>query len=503
MFYDNILSEIKTKTKSKFIGKFSNSLNSDIDVNVMAINQSPLTYNFNYSDGALRDGMGVKKLQFRSSELYHDEYKVLGKTTDSSFITACWLFNSWTDEFNFYRPFVVFYTSKGTFFYNRIHSNDPELYQIEGLNFTETPIVTSCKINGKDVLILVSEADGMYTWQYPFEVHKIENAPSISSMCVHNNRLYVTTQGEKRVVMFSDSLDPTNFSLDNPNCGVIEMVDEFGKSNKVISFKENLYVFRDFNIAKLVTFEDRSDINVSQLYVSNSRIYDKTVCICGNKVLYLANDGVYVFDGINSKKMSLNMNNLFNGMDNSNAVAGYSNGNYYLSCTLNFNDNEFVGDEIEDRLKYNNALVKINIEKNEVSILRGYDIQDICVINDILKCEVCLIVNENHGGYSIGVLDENGKIFDTPTEKIWKSAKTDFGAPEKIKLVKEVSFETSQDITVEIETENETRSFNVNGRIGYQTIKPYVKGKNIGINFRSNKAGNYISNPKIVVRYYE
>ncbi|MGN0961204.1 MAG: hypothetical protein ACI4PF_03280, partial [Christensenellales bacterium] len=480
---------------------FKNSLNSDIDANLMPINNCSMSYNFNFENGALRDGMGLKQLQFRCSELYTDQYKVLNPTPDSSFIKGCWFFTSWSTDLNIHRPFVIFYTSKGGFYYNRIHSQDKNLEKMNGLEFTERPIVTSCKINGNDTLILVSEKDGMYTWRYPGIVQKIENAPKISSMCVHNDRLFVTTQGEKRTIMFSDNLDPTNFNVSIQEGGIIELADEFGKSNKVISFEGYVYIFRDFNIAKLTTYADKNDFSVSQLYVSNGRIYESTVCVCGNKILYLSSDGIYVFNGTSATKFDLSINNLFKDMDNANALAGYSNGYYYLACTINYGDDKFIGNETNTDLVYNNALIKINVATGSFSILRGYDVRQISVVNDIYKSEVCILIKENTGGYSIGVLDDSGKIFNTPTTKLWKSATTDFGYPEKEKVVKEISLETTGDITLEIVTEKGSRNFKMKGKSGYQTLRPYVKGKKIGINFKSNIAGNYISNPKITVGY--
>lgn len=501
MFYDNFYNVDKNMTyKKQKITKFA-GINSDIDSNILSISNSPMTYNFDYSDGALRDGMGVKALQFCCAEGTVEKYKLIDSPSDMSFIKGCWLFNTWSTEQSVYCPYLIIYSSNGDFYYNILHGASSEIVKMNNLNFTERPIVTSYKLNGVDTLILVSEKDGMFTWQYPGVVKQIENVPSISSMCVHENRLFVTNHGEKRTIMYSDNLDPTNFSVSIGNGGVIDLPDEFGKSNKVLSFEGYVYVFRDFNISKVTTYLDEKDFTLSQLYVSNGRIFDKTVCICGNKIVYLASDGIYMFNGSSATKMDLSINKLFEGVDNSKAVAGYSNGYYYLSCNIVYGDDVNIGNESPLRNYTNNAFIKINIDTGAINILRGYDIEHISVINDIYKSEVCVVIKESDGGYSMGVIDNSGMYFDTPTTKFWKSPTSDFGNPNKDKIIKEISLESSKNITLCIASDKESREIEVVGKSGYQIVRPYVKGSKISITFKSIEADNYISNPQITVGY--
>jgi len=498
MFYSNSVGgkDIKYTTKNYSMFK---GINADVDENVLPLNFSPMSYNFDYSDGSLRDGMGVGELKFRYLSYDFDAYKLIQDPPDDSFILACWYFTAWSTEFNIHRPFFMVYTSRGDFYYNRLHGVSTELVKMEGLNFTEKPIVASYNIEGRDSLILVSKADGMYVWQYPSIVKKIENAPLISSLCVHENKLFITTHGEKREVLFSDNLDPTSFSVNDVNGGSFKIIDEFGTCNKVISFDGYLYIIRDFNIAKLVSYEN-SVYNINQLYVSNGRIYEDTVCICGDKIFYLASDGVYSFDGSKAKKIGLNINRFLNGVDNSNAVAGYSSGYYYLACRLNYNDGLLVDDQLDTNFT-NNALLRIDVASGEMIMMRGHDVVGIYVINDLYKNEVCVQVKEYGGQSSVGKLDMSGKYFNKKITKVWNSPMSDFGAPDKIKLLKEVTFETKQDITIEVETENGVKEFSVKGKVGYQTIKPLVKGKKIAINFISKAEDNMISNPCVKVGY--
>jgi len=76
---------------------------------------------------------------------------------------------------------------------------------------------------------------------------------------------------------------------------------------------------------------------------------------------------------------------------------------------------------------------------------------------------------------------------------------SDFGYPEKEKLLKEITVETRKEIDIEVKTEKESKIIKVKGSTMPQTIKSLIKGKKISINFISNECDNYISNPYITV----
>lgn len=407
MFYPNTLNLKEIKYSKKKYATFSNGINTDYDSNLLPVKYSPNTYNFNFLEGALTDGIGVTTPKFRYLiEALEDTKELISPTTYH--IEGCWLFPVWVDNRTRYSSFIIIYSAEGKMYYNTLHNQSGEMHLIEDFVLSEKPIVTSYKLNGVDTLIIVNETDGMFTWTLNEGITKIENAPKISSMCVHYERLFVTTFGEKRSIMFSDDLNPVNFNISATEGGFIEMVDDFGRLNKVLSFEGCLYVFRDYNIARVIAYGDQNEFSVSQLYVSNGKIFDQTICICGNKIMYLASDGIYMFNGSSSTRLDLNINKMFKGVTNQYARAGYSNGYYYLACKLNFVDDKMVGCETDDRYS-NNALLKIEVSTGKLTILRGYDISDICVINDILDSYVIVTIQTDLGKV-LGMLDMSGSI---------------------------------------------------------------------------------------------
>lgn len=489
------------KNDTYLFENLNNNMNANIDKSVLPMGSSCMSYNFSSEDGVLKDGIGIKNLQFRYSKNDRTLYKTITSPEDKVYLSGCWCFRAWDKVIKDYKDYLIFYATNGNFYYNYFYDNSVELTLIDGLKFEEKPlIVTTTRIDGEDALILISDVDGMYIWKFPNTVQKVDNAPKIKSMCVNDGRIYATTYGDGRSVIFSDGLDPINFNKYISGGGEINIADDyFGKGNTLISFGGHIYIFRDYNIVKLTTYASRSDYMLSQLYVSNGLIYEKTICVCGDKVLYLASDGIYSFDGSSSRKLDYGINKLFKGVDNFYSVASYCDGYYYLSCNLNFDDNSF-GDNEHRYDILNNALVKINVSTGVMTILRGCSIQDMSLINNKIKSEICVTARiDNY--ITLGILDESGCLFGKPTTKVWKSSISDFGVPEKNKVVKEVGLLSKSNIDVEIYCDGVVKTFKVKGSDKYQTIKPYVVGKYIGINFKSQSVNNYISRPKIVVGY--
>ena len=135
MFYTNSIEKKNIKYETKTYPTFK-GINADSDENLLDLDLSPLSYNFDFSNGSLKDGLGIESLSFRSSEDNLDYYKPINGTPDNSFIKACWYFTSWASDVNIHRAFVVVYTSVGDIYYNRLHSVSSELVNIEGLNFS-------------------------------------------------------------------------------------------------------------------------------------------------------------------------------------------------------------------------------------------------------------------------------------------------------------------------------------------------------------------------------
>ncbi|MBE5738284.1 MAG: hypothetical protein E7354_00915 [Clostridiales bacterium] len=493
MFYTNLLNLKNITYKNINYDSFVKGVNTIQDESVMSNGYAKLSYNFDYSDGALKDGLGISVPKVKYSNISPEYTKLLDIPNELS-VRGVWLFQNWHETANVLTPFIVIYCHNSKFYYNDFHTSKTEWVEMEGLYSYKKPLVTSYNLNGVDTLLVFSESDGLYTWTELGGAKKIEDAPCINSMCIHNERLFVTSKENERRVWFSDDLNPTNFNVNINEGGFVDLVDDFGRSNKVISFEGYLYVFRDYNIARITAYAEQEEFFVNQLYVGSGRILKDTVAICGNKIMYLATDGLYAFNGSSSSKINLGINNVFDD-NNENAVGGFCNGCYYLACRLNYDDdaeNESIGDTD------NNSLIRFDVNTGKLTILRGCDIRDVSIINDT-KSSFVLVVLRQGVEYKLGMVDGSGAIFDVPTNKVWFTPNSDFNYPDRYKLVKEVYLETDSDCIVRVVADGKKKDYKVKGSKEIAVIKPRMKGIKISVSFISNTVNTRITNVQVRV----
>lgn len=493
MFYTNLLNLKNVTNKYINYDSFLKGVNTVYDESVLPSGYTRLSYNFDYSDGALKDGLGVSVPAVKYSNFSPEIKKLLDVPLHIG-VKGVWLFQTWHVTAKLYSPLIIIHSINNYFYYNRFYSANTDWVKIEGLETADRVVVTSYNLNGVDTLLVFSESLGMYTWTEDMGAKKIESVPCISSMCIHNERLFVTSSENERRVWFSDDLNPTNFSVNLDEGGFIDLVDGFGRSNRVVSFEGYLYVFRDYNIARISAYAEQEGFSVNQLYVGSGRILKDTVALCGNKIMYLATDGLYSFNGSSSSKINLGINNIFDD-NNESAVAGFCNGAYYLSCRLNFDDdpdNTLIGD------KDNNALIKYDVNSGKLTILRGCNIRDISVINDI-KSSFVLVAIVDGSLHRLGMIDNSGKIFDKVTDKVWITPESDFNYPDRYKLIKEIYLETRKDCIVRVMVDGKSKDYTVKGKEGLSCIKPRLKGLKVSVSFVSKETDTRIANVQVRV----
>lgn len=203
----------------------------------------------------------------------------------------------------------------------------------------------------------------MYVWDGVNAPYRVENAPDITSMALHYERLFVTVDGEKNAVWFSDDLDPTNWDASLAGGGFIQLIDERGSLNRVISYGGYVYVFRDYGISRITAFGAQTEFSVSNLFVSSGRIYPGSVALCGDTVLFLAEDGLYAFDGVSTVKMLKNLDGLFKNGERS--CSYYADGKYYLAFAREETDGK-IG--CETGAYVNNALLVLDLSSGGYSL---------------------------------------------------------------------------------------------------------------------------------------
>jgi len=278
------------------------------------------------------------------------------------------------------------------------------------------------------------------------------------------------------------------------------MADERGAVTKVVDFKGYVYVFREYGIARVSAYADQTEFSITQLYTTSGRIYEGTVAVCGDKIMFLAEDGLYIFDGSNTHHIEMGIENLIDKTKYKHARSAYYNGKYYLACNLKYNDNEKVDTEAYSTEILNNSLITIDINKSVLTIYRGMDISFLNTINETDYSQLICCHNGFRSGMIGQIVAGEGRSYLWKLKKKWVSPKLTFNNADKIKFLKRLEIKVSNKVTIKIKTELEEKVFDIDGMEKYQTLKPNIKGKEFEFIFESVEAQVEIYPPKLTFK---
>lgn len=351
-----------------------------------------------------------------------------------------------------------------------------------------TPMAVNYRLFGDDVILLTSASDYMVVWDAKNPPYAVENSPHITSMTIHFERMFCTVGGERNAVWFSQDLDPTNWDLELDRGGFIQVLDERGKLNKVISYLNFVYILRDFGISRVSAFADQIDFSVSNLFVSSGQIYSDTATLCGDRIIFLASDGLYQFDGLNTSRIMTQIDSIIEPSPNS--CAHFHNGKYYLSCSLSengANDGDLAGDNSDNS---NNAVLIYDLHSASFSILKGVCVRAFSKKGDDLYA----VTGDGIASY----IKQSGEVFNEPTTKSWSSGLLDFGS-EQVKHVREIFLSSDTPFNLKVYSERTSKSFDITPADGVTRVRVNLSGRKIGIAIVSKTEQARVARPTVVI----
>ncbi len=455
------------------ISSFASGLNATSDESILPINVAKSIYNFDFSSGALTEGYGLSECDITRDD-----------------VDNIWVYTRYDFDELAYEKITMYSDKSGNIYYIR----DGQEYEL-GMQFTSRPYAVNYRLYGEDVILITSETDSMAVWNGITDVYTVLDSPLISSMVIHYERMFCTVGGEKNSVWFSDDLDPTNWDLDLDAGGYIQMLDERGRLNKVLSYLNYVYIFRDYGISRMTAFSDQTEFSVSNLFVSSGQIYPSTVTLCGDYVMFLTRDGLYSFDGLDTDKILSGISPLVKSSPN--ACATYYNGKYYVAFNFDFASSDYEGSQYLGDSCYddetdtdNNAVLVYDMQTGEYDIMRG------AFVSSFASTDDCLYAILNDG--RVGAMEKCGAIFDQNSVKSWASGMLDFGT-ELVKTVREIYIEADDDFMLSVISEKGSKEFLVSPTDGLTKVRVNVSGRKIGLLLRSTTKKARITRPSLVI----
>jgi hypothetical protein len=425
------------------------------------------SFNTAFKDGALKSGFGIKKAIFDGEK--SPRFDVEGVKA-----SALYYYKKYDENASAYLDYLMIYGNDGNF-YKCILNNEDGFSLVQDLSFTETPSAVNYRYNGKDVIIFsLGNSSKVYDGE---NVVYINDAPGITSTCIHNERMFATEGGQKTTLWFSDDFNPLNWTVSLEDAGYIDLRDDRGGLLKVLSFDGYLYVFRNYGITRITAYGDQTAFSVDGITASASRIIPESICVCGDRIIYLAEDGFYSFSGGTPVRIMDKLDGLiFN--DKATAKAKFYRGNYYCVITLKNRDE-----------KPFQAIVCYCVKDGTFTIGSGLNITDFIVMEGEKEHKLLFICGDNR---AIGELSSKSECLSSGITKTWESGESNFGIT-KEKILTKLFITTESQIKITVKSEISKREITFNGSKRMQVVPVGLRGERFSIFIQCDMPECYIS----------
>lgn len=448
--------------KDNRIVKIFNNFGSGIDYRyadgVIDSSIAKLCLNFDYKSGVLKKCSGFSSNIL--DEFIPGDNTILAQSLEGlGEILSCYLFNK-SDENGDVQTLLLFLSSEYKIYYINFSSEVKEIKELSML-FTSIPKAISYNLNGEDVIIFCSPTDTMKVWDGIGLPYEVADAPKFVDICIHEERLFALT-GDTKTLWFSDDLDPTNWDITLEDAGFIQMIDKRGALRKVVSWNGYIYIFRDYGISRLTASGSQETFSLTHLFTSSNRINCDSVCECGDRIMFLADDGLYTFDGASTTQILTKVSPLISNSSFSKAC--YFSGLYILSCRIEESKCDTCG-LLNNSSNVTNSVMVIDVTNQNIQIIYGIEIKNFCVVNLNNKSKLLAIgkpINQKLN-CRVYVLSDNGKIDQENQKRIWVSSYDDFSRPGKQKVLKTVIINATCDFKLHIISNQDKIVINVKG----------------------------------------
>lgn len=494
IFYKNKKTYKKTEEKNLIFSIFGNGVVTDVDDLLAKPNECKMCYNLTFKNGALQTGLGFEHLKVPDAEgVAVENWHTFRFSDFVNKIDGIWLnrwFNLNTNKF-VYQILLYEENSKILWTVPLIDEFFGEVWQKTTLVQSFPTYVCEYRIDNDDASVFFTNEGLVYLTRntdYSYE------APAMISCLVHYDNFFGITNTNRNTLIYTKNLNLKAWT--DENSSTIEFLDNRGSFTKLVGFNDYVYLFREYGITKLSIYSAKEDFSCTHLYTSSSKIYEKSVCVCGDKIFFMTRDGLYSFNGTSVSRIAENCDKFLRWAENENCSAVCLNGKYYLATKFEFYDNKVVGCEADDYV--NNVLFEIDIDNFDLNVYRGVDIKQLLAVDCPFMSKLCACFNSGENKNVIGQLSYLGKSFEVSTEKYWTSYNTDLSYRGKRKKIKELIINSLYDCKVEIESDEEKVEIDIWASEKEQKIPLNVCGNVFKFSFKTNKQNCYISKPMVV-----
>lgn len=461
--------------KKLVIDKFDNYTDNSLNFDKV---YAKSFYNY-YPTNRLNNSSGVGVAKFPISKINLSEQELNISSSGINEVKGVTYFKQYFPASGNTQHRILVYGDDKKLYINQLLDYDYDLYWLYKLEFNSAPVTLTYKKDDADAIILACE-DSMVVWKTNFSPYKISNVPIITSMCINDGVLFCTIKDPAYKVWYATDLDAENIGNISKYSGNISLDDELGYARKILTFNENLYVFRDYGISK-INFISTDNILTSQVYVSDTKIFANTVHVCGNVIMFMTKNGLYAYNGVKVSKINTTISSMLD-FSNERIVASSLAGKYYLALRLRFDDDKQFFCEQDDYI--NNAIVVLDSSDYSYEIIRGVDVASMLAVKTEVFEKLLLTFNTGHTD-KVGQIIEESTCFNESLPKFWASG--ELIENNKRKMATKLTVYAKQDVKINVIHDDYSTSFTTfssglnvfNFKIGFNMLRLEVSSDEV------------------------
>ncbi len=328
-------------------------------------------------------------------------------------------------------------------------TTDTVFQEINATLGTDNLTFLNCEHNGADVLWISDDHGHLILYDGTNAVVE-SDTPYFSDACVYNGRVFATSGRGNNVLRFSAEGDPTEWS-EAEGAGTVTFPDEGGKILRAVQFKETLLVFREYGVWRYVGYPHSSVYTLERIYATERPIKAKSVCVCGDRVIFVTGNGFYAYNGSSVSRVFMGLFPLVDSLDD---CAGCCFDNKYYFAFQMKKDEETVGDEAETFR--NNAFLAIGTDEKFLSVTRGADVRDFVPVSVGSETALLCVFGGSYHPLDIGMVTDSGKVFSTPLKKKWRSPKTTLEKLSRDKFLRKIYLMANGAMTLTVDADGKS-----------------------------------------------
>ncbi len=450
------------------IEKFS-GINAATDEDVLPISCAKYGYNVRIGGGVLKEGYGVDYAKINNRYV-----PSMGPTGEG--IKKVFLYKRFDRTTGLKDDRIIVYSDNDTLYEASVYTSRT-FAELQGQLGTDNLTLLNCEYNGKDCLWICDD-DGHLMIYDGLDLTTVANTPKFTDACVYNGRVYAAADSGSNVLRFSAENDPTQWN-EEQGAGKVSFPDEGGKIIRVVVFKEGLIVFREHSVYKYVSYPGSKTYTLTKIFLTEQKIYPKSVCVCGRKLIFLTGSGFYSYDGSLVTAIWRDVFPIVS--DKRDCSAAFFDNKYFLTFYMDMGG-EIVGEE--SSIVKNNAFLAIDVDTGEISITRGTDVGEFIPVEYKGESKLLCAFSYGYRVFDIGMVTETGKVFSTSLKKLWAGPKTTLSMLGDEKYVRKIYLRSIGDLTLRVETDR-TEEYDLPASSRNHCIIVGRKGDAVGLTLTS------------------